>query len=326
MEQIRAIVTSCQSEKLKNRLHKIIETVIHDEILPFRTELFDLYDLESDFRYSPNNYSNCLVFIETTMDNFEKSLAFFYRTYTSHKNIQIVLIASSTHNYFEIALKYNIANLIMKESLNTSSIAAIIKRLLGDTFFGFKPFFINDFPKFDKTYILENEIHTKSLSENYFSDFLKRLASNEQNYFKSYITELIVNALTYGIIKISPEERDSGGIINLPEIIKIPPNEKITIRIVEDDEKYGISVIDNSGSLESSRILKKIRRHTSVANEVIPPGIEDPHGRGFFILSNSNRLVVNILKEKMTEVILMHFYEPEQNKYQPLIINEKDSE
>jgi len=81
--------------------------------------------------------------------------------------------------------------------------------------------------------------------------------------------------------------------------------------------------VDQKGTLRSSRILKKLQRHTSFDIGDLPTGLEDPTGRGLFILSRQTRLVVNVLLGLKTEVILMHFFDEKKNKYQSLIINEK---
>ena len=106
--------------------------------------------------------------------------------------------------------------------------------------------------------------------------------------------------------------------------VEVPEDKAIEFKIVEDDEKWGLSVTDQSGSLTLNRVLEKIERHTAFDDKPVPEGIEDLSGRGLFILSRQNRLIINILNTVKTEIIVMRFKDSSLNRYQSFIINEKN--
>ena len=200
---------------------------------------------------------------------------------------------------------------------------AITRKLLFEDFFGFKPFFPKGYTEFDKTYHFSGNFDLNEVVIDSFQDFLPRLDNESRLNFTTAISELTVNALSYGVYGITPEEREKDQAIN-PRFVEVPEDKAIQFQIVEDEEKWGLSVTDQTGSLTLTRVLNKIERHTTFYDRPIPAGIEDLSGRGLFLLSRQNRLIINILNKVKTEIILMRFKDPSLNKYQSFIINEKN--
>jgi len=268
--------------------------------------------------------TQCLIFFELCPEKSDENTRRLdtIRKKFSTAGHQLVLLASSQFDYLSLALQFDIGNILLDNLFDIHVIAALTKKLLTDDFFGFSAFFPNGYPVFDRKYEIKGDVKISRLEETFFQDFIDTLEEEQRYNFSFYITELAVNALAYGVYGITAEERDQEGTA-LPPVIQVPDREAIHVHIVRDFEKYGISVIDQKGTLRSSRILKKIRRHSSFNPGELPPGIEDTSGRGLFLLSQQTRLVVNILLNQKTEVILMHFFDEKKNKYQNLIINEK---
>jgi len=237
----------------------------------------------------------------------------------------VVLLCPMGHNELELANQFGIGNILTPESMTESTVMAVSFKLLGNVFFGFEPFFPRGFTLFEKEFRISGKFHMRELPSKILHDFITTLNEEESEYFRIYISELISNAIFYSVFGISPQERDQDKG-DLPSDINIPAEKEIRVKIVRDDEKYGISITDRSGSLTLQRVLKKIQRHTTAPGEPVPRGILDLTGRGFYILSNQTRLIINILKHAKTEIIILRYNDVSLNKYQTLIINEKERE
>jgi hypothetical protein len=322
---LKAILAYTKTAKVTEKLQFCLNEIIQNKKTPFNMEVF----INPNDRTSKTakGFDRRLIFVEADPKNLMESAYQLedVRWQFSSDSYQMVLIASTEFDYLDIAMQFGIGNILIEDQFDTPMLNAMILRLLGDDFFGFTPFFPQGFPIWDQTISIEGKIQYDHIAERYFRDFLTTLDSVNQCHFEIYINELLMNALSYGVYGITPEERDLG-YASLPPEVFIPKGKEILVRIVQDHEKYGVSVMDNSGSLRSSRILQKIRRHTTFGAEVLPQGIEDRTGRGLFIISRQNRIVINILRKIKTEVILMHFFKDQTNKYQSLIINEKQPE
>jgi hypothetical protein len=84
-----------------------------------------------------------------------------------------------------------------------------------------------------------------------------------------------------------------------------------------DSEKYGISIVDNQGRLTKETVLYKIDRH------VRGEGMLDDSGRGLHMSRLfADRMFINIMPGKKTEVIIMNYFPAKYQGHKPLYINE----
>jgi hypothetical protein len=316
------VLILCRSRQVQEKLEEAYAHLALHDILPF--EIRVEVNPDSGQLDKLRDTTHCLIFIETDPASPGKSVLQLdsIRKKFCNAGHQFVLLANSQFDYLRLAMKFDIGNILLEDQFDHQVIAALTKKLMADDFFGFAPFFPEGYPVFDQKYEIKGEVSISRLEETFFQDFIDTLDEDQSNSFSTYIYELAVNALAYGVYGITAEEREQEGAA-LPTVIQVPDEKAIQVHIVRDSEKFGISVIDQKGTLRPSRILKKIQRHTSFDIGELPPGIEDPSGRGLFILSQQTRLVVNILLGIKTEVIVMHFFDEKKNKYQSLIINEK---
>lgn len=320
MQEIsKALIICCSSRPVQEKLVNIYASLILHRALPFPLHIEinppspQLCTISQQYR--------CMLVFEATDKQDVSDLHSLVQRFTTQGH-QCVLVANSHFDYLELALQTGIGNILLEDRFDAPMIAALTRRLLGDDFFGFKPFFPDPHPRFDKHYLLEGNIRLDGLVERHFCDFLHYLLGSHRLAFQTQISELVINALTYGVLGITPEQRD-GDVSNIPRVINITPGNEVRVHLLQDSEKYGISVTDCSGSLTSARILHKMRRHTKLPHEEFPPGIQDLTGRGLYLMSRQTRLVVNVLHGISTEVILMYYFEAERNRYQSLIINER---
>jgi hypothetical protein len=271
-----------------------------------------------------NRYRGSIMFYEVDSSDIEKSNERIQEFVRAAAGIpfQMVLLCESKFDYFDLASRFEIGNLILDGKFDLPLLHAITRKLLFDDLFGFKSFFPQGTPLFHQFSRVSGQVDREQLFDLYFAPFCETLPPAEQTIFKMVTSELMVNAMDYAIRGISPEERDREGKRNIPAI-EIPGNRWLELGIVQDDEKWGVVVSDLSGSLTLKRVLEKFRRHVVLGEEGVPLGLTDRTGRGLFILSRSNRLVINVLKEIKTEIIVLHYRDASINKYQPLIFNER---
>ncbi len=146
--------------------------------------------------------------------------------------------------------------------------------------------------------------------------------AEDVNYkLRTYFYELLANTIAYSVVGLSVELRDSGAY-TIPPQVEIPREKPFKISMAIDEEKYGFSIMDTSGTLSLQRILAKLRRQSAIGDEVRPPGIWDLTGRGLSLLLKDNRLIINIVRNSLTEVVFLHYREKSLNKYESIIIAE----
>jgi len=309
----KKIHISADTSALRSGLVQIFQNFNRTNQLPFSVEMIESPDNAEDIH---------LLFFEADpqrMDDSKRKLKRFLVEFRSN----VVLMCSAEYDNLELARHFGIGNILLPESMNEPVIRAITLKLLGKEFFGFEPFFPAGYPLFEKEYFFSGEFQLRDFQKKYFGDFAAELDPDERNYFFMYASELMTNALSYGVYGVTPEQRDQNQT-GFPNDLVIPERKEIRVKIVRDEEKYAVSITDKTGALTLERVLEKIRRQTVAPGENVPKGLYDLSGRGLFILSKQTRLVINILRRVKTEVIMLRYNDPSLNKYQPLIINEKE--
>jgi len=260
-----------------------------------------------------------LVYYEITEPTarVEKNIINQIQDYNS--NLEWVILTDSSIDYFEIAQTYKIGNILKKDQYDSSIIRALSIRLLTGELFGFAPYFPDGFTRKPISWVVEGEVVTQDVMSRFEAEFLRDIPENEQYRLRTYFYELLVNAISYTIVGISSEERDEG-VHNMPSKITVPSGQALKISMVLDEEKSGFSIMDNSGSLTLERILQKLRRQFAIGEEERPPGIWDLTGRGLSLILKDNRLIINILRNQITEIIFLHYNNSDCNKYESIII------
>lgn len=129
---------------------------------------------------------------------------------------------------------------------------------------------------------------------------------------KLLLDELITNAIYHG-----PRLAD-GAPVYTPFIeAHLTEEHRVTVQCGFDREKYGVRVSDNAGTLRAHQVLAHIARHCT------GEGILDERGRGLFMTrALADRMWVNIIPNKRTELILMNYFAPELRGHKPLFVNE----
>ncbi len=234
----------------------------------------------------------------------------------SFPNIITALItAYDINSYIELANKYNIGNIIAKTSpFNFPDLRVNVKRWITGEIFGVEKYFS---PELKKTTIILKD--SKEIEP-----CVQRLFDNNKQYprierIKTALREIVVNAVYYGA-KHEDGARKDEWILD----VELQEDEYVTIEQISDDDKIGISIMDQKGRLKKSDVLYWLERNI-VRNPKtgLIKSLDDEHGRGLFISREFiDTLIINIDPNKRTEVILINYLKEKFKGYRPLIINE----
>ncbi len=182
-----------------------------------------------------------------------------------------------------------------------------MKGLITEDIFGIEKYMEKNF-KVIKEYSIKSSSEAKEVREDILKMFLKYVKDTGE--LRLVLDEIVTNALYH-----SP--RDKKGKEKYKEFsnIVLEKNEYIYIKCTVDKEKYGVSIIDNQGSLTKDTVLHKIDRH------IRGEGVLDDNGRGIFMSRIfADRLITNIDPGKKTEVIIMNYRDKIYRGYKPLYI------
>jgi LytS/YehU family sensor histidine kinase len=135
--------------------------------------------------------------------------------------------------------------------------------------------------------------------------------------YEMVMVELINNAVYYGIQDMDPEKKEEwSDQFDLPE-------GAVEVFFGRDSEKCAIAVRDNGGKLTKEKVMHWLSRQIQKDNSGLPLGLLDVHGRGLFISREYvDRLIINIEKNKRTEIITLLYNEDTYKGHKPLLINE----
>ncbi len=224
-----------------------------------------------------------------------------------------LLTAYSVEDYIDLALEHGISNIITKTTpFNFDEFLSIINKLANGRILGIEEYLapntiINRFSVTDPKKIHEYAaLPIKSLNT-------PRLNRN----FEMVMVELLNNAVYYGIKDMDPEYKE-----NWKDDFILSKGE-VEVAFGCDSEKSAIAVRDNGGKLTKSKVLYWLSRQMLRDNSGLPVGLYDIHGRGLFISREYvDRLIVNLVRGKATEIISMIYHNDIYKGHKPLLINE----
>jgi len=251
------------------------------------------------FDLSENN-----LFFVTLSKNTELKLRDLMGKINSETN-KIIIVPTEGENFFDFAIEHNVCNVIHAKRLNEPLLRGVLNDFF-DKKLSMDSFFKKDETVFEKSYCLSGDVSMLRLIEHSFADFINKIKSEIKNTFIINCHELVTNAIAYGVLGITAYTRDQTEKAPISYTnIHIPDGKKVEIRLILNNNLYGISVKDFGGLLTTRRILERIRRQSVVAGETIPQGIEDYTGRGLAILSHHGLLIFSLKQGEFTEVTLI---------------------
>jgi hypothetical protein len=279
------------------------------------------YQHKKDWRSFLPRVKKGILFYELSYKSEVREANIIKELQIRHPLLQWVLLADNKLNYFNIAQSYKIGNILKKNKFDFFVIRALAIRLMTGNLFGFGPYFPDGFSEGPHSITFETLPNTEELLDRCQGKFIKYVGRKHQGRVKTYLYELLINTLYYAFHGITEEERDKDEV-KIYDFKGLKSSSSGRVMMVADNEKYGFSVMDSSGSLSLDRLLKKLRRQSRIKDEETPPGLWDVNGRGLSLIHKDNRLIVNILKGVCTEIIFLHYKKEEFNKFESVIITQ----
>jgi hypothetical protein len=139
-----------------------------------------------------------------------------------------------------------------------------------------------------------------------------------QRKFRQALNEIIINAVYYGAKQERGDRKDAW-----PIDVELASDEIVTVSWGADDEKIGVSVMDQKGLLKKKDVLFWLERNTTKGDDGLSKGLLDDHGKGMFITRESiDRFIVNIKPGNKTEIVMLNYKEGLYDGYRPLWIQE----
>ena len=227
---------------------------------------------------------------------------------------RVLITAYNVEDYLDLALNYDIGNIFVKSvPFNFSELDIILNNLLEDNIFGLQRHFSND-----------TEIHRflvrrpDNLAE-CAQEIVALVDDTERGKkLELVVVELLTNAMFYGVRRENPENRQTWDFD-----FELTEEEAIEVAVASDSEKYAISVKDRGGRLKKQDVLYWLHRQIAQDDNGMPLGLFDTHGRGLFIARRYiDRLVVNIDRDRQTEVMIVNYLNQDYTGSKPIFINE----
>lgn len=230
---------------------------------------------------------------------------------------RVLMTAYNVDDYMHLIQQHNIGNIVTKGlPFNTSELILVCQQLLNKNIFGLEPH-LN----------AETTIHCESISSpdeiDILSARLTELYGKESNAQKlnTVLVELLTNALFYGAKDEDPTDKSTWD-----KEFTLDPEHRIRVCHGNDGQKTGFSISDNGGKLDQKTILYWLDRQLTRADNGLPQGVFDTHGRGLFITRQYvDRLIVNVEKGKQCECIILNYDTEPPTPFKPLRINEISS-
>ena len=143
------------------------------------------------------------------------------------------------------------------------------------------------------------------------------IAELESKFKNAGDTKLILDEILTNAIYHAPAKVDGTEKYAQFTDVELEPSEYVYVELGYDSEKYAISVLDMCGALTRDTVLNKMER------QITGEGLLDDSGRGLHICRLfADRLIINIEREKRTEIIIMNYISGNYRGYKPLYINE----
>lgn len=227
---------------------------------------------------------------------------------------RVLITAYNVEDYLELAMKHDVGNIFVKTTpFNFDELSTVLRNLLSNDIFGAERYMSGDFKANTLTVTRGDTLRQYSKK---IIDFLP--PSEDYKKLELVLVELLSNAIFYGIRQESPDMKEAWN-----HDFELSQEEAIQIKVLWDDKKYAISILDKGGKLKKQDVLYWLNRQIGKDNEGLPLGILDSHGRGLYIARKYiDRILININTNERTEVIIINYYNEEYSGFKPLYINE----
>ncbi|MEW5944694.1 MAG: response regulator [bacterium] len=208
-------------------------------------------------------------------------------------------------DYIKMALEKGVYNIICKMDPPNEIIRTVDNLITGEGIFG-----IENHLESGAATTKHRILNTRQLKDvvREILDFAKDLLDEEKLYgLKTGLVEMGTNAIyhAYGYEK--------GSEVQLKE------SENVVFEYGTDSSKMVVDIVDESGILTKEKVLAQLHRGLNPT----PEDLLAAGGRGIFLTRFlCDKVVVNIEKEKRTEVLLIMYLTKDHHESKPLLINQ----
>jgi CheY-like chemotaxis protein len=230
---------------------------------------------------------------------------------TRYPGLKTALItAYNTDEYIELIQNDGIANIIPKTvPFNFSELESIVNGLITGDIFGLERYLLPA-STILATFRVTSSLSGREVREEIATLFARQFGTSGD--LKLVLDELITNAIYH-----APATREGAEKYPVFAEITLEPGEYVDINCGFDQEKYGVSVTDRMGRLRNETVLHKIGR------QITGKGLLDDSGRGIHMSRVfADRMIINIERNKKTEVVVLNYFSPTFRGYKPLYVNE----
>ena len=223
-----------------------------------------------------------------------------------------LITAYDVRDYINMAKNYDIGNIITKTTpFNFEEVRLLVRNIITGDIFGLD--------KYVKNNVRFATVSSSTEIEEVIQTVVGTMPTlRHQRKFRQALNEIIINAVYYGAKQERGDRKDAW-----PVEVELAPDEEIRVCWGADDEKIGVSVVDQKGLLEKKDVLFWLERNTSKGADGLSVGLLDDHGKGMFITRESiDRFIVNIKRQEKTEIVMLNYKEGLYDGYRPLWIQE----
>jgi CheY-like chemotaxis protein len=228
---------------------------------------------------------------------------------------RVLMTAYNVEDYLELAMTHDIGNIFVKTvPFNFQELTTVLEKLLSGDIFGIEKYF-DPSNTSKKTFLIKNGMDLEP-------DAQRIVASlpviDKSNKIALVFIEILANAIFYGVRNESADKKDTWNYNFV-----LSDDEAIVVTSMYDADKFAVSILDKGGRLKKNDVLFWLHRQLHIDDNGLPLGVFDSHGRGFFIARQYiDRMLINIDRNKQTEIIIMNFLSNSYKGYKPLYINE----
>jgi DNA-binding NarL/FixJ family response regulator len=222
-----------------------------------------------------------------------------------------LLTSSNIDDYVTFARAGAVSSIIPKTvPFNFDEIEDIIMGLLTGEIFGPERYLRRGEGKLIEKYCIKSSSEARAARDAIVELVGTRFGSSGDT--KIVLDEILMNAIYHAPTR-------AGGLEKYSQFseVELEPSEYVFVELGHDTEKYAVSVLDKCGALTRDIVLDKLHR------QITGEGFMDESGRGLHMCRLfADRLVINIERNKRTEVIIMNYIGGKYRGYKPLYINE----
>lgn len=265
---------------------------------------------EAREKLAANTYTLVISDINMPGEDGFSFLRYVRDTYPETKTALIT--AYKVGDYIKNAKKTGTFNIIAKTApFNFDELSNVVNNLLNpDSAFGLANYMNPDTSLSEKVITSSDQIMETFMS---LQAFLSEHEIANANDLLTAVIEAITNAIYHVAKNLDGTLKYEKG----QHIEKLDESEYVYFYFAKDDDKIGISIVDQGGRITADEIVYWLDRNISGSN------LMDTHGRGVYLMHTlADRVLVNIAPGRKTEIIMISYFRDDFRTNKPIYINQ----